>query len=162
MARFTPALAALSLACSSPPETWDWDASDQAVLACEVWSAAAEYWASRGEAIDVTCTAEPRVELSTGQEAWLVETAAEGGERTSRTSCGDLPLDDALAGCGGPRRDAFVTLHGAEWLSQDDAVCKLTWVAAHELGHVLGYQHSDSAQYPVMTPVAPAGCRALK
>jgi hypothetical protein len=153
MARFVFGLLAALAACSDlgfqPAE------ADLPMLACEVWSAAAEYWTARGEVVDVTCTDEPRVELSTGQDAWLVETAVEGGERLGLATCGGVIFDRHVSGCGGPRNGAFVTLDSARGLPEEEASCLLTWVATHELGHVLGHSHAEGG---VMTLGVPPTC----
>jgi predicted Zn-dependent protease len=151
---------ALAAACSAPPESFDFGESDQAALACETWSAAAEYWRAQGESVAVECTSDRavivRVPGAQPTIAWLAETAAEGNALTGR-AC----REEGTAGCACVAGDAYVSTDWASIYGPREAECALRWVATHELGHVLGYMHSDASEYPVMAAKPPSMPRCL-
>jgi hypothetical protein len=175
----TKLLIACALAgCSGHPVSWhEADLGDPALssLACEAWSAAAEFWSRQrsspvpapvaGAAVTrhetrATCTAGSVVEVWTGErtfEGWLTWTAEEGMARLGHEA--DFPLDD-VDGCASvPRGDAFIQLHGLDPLDPGTS-CRLAWLAAHELGHQLGYDHDDAWRWELMGARSPleGGC----
>ena len=139
-------LALLFTVGCSAPEGFAWGESPKAIRACEVWSAAAEYW----QGVDIVCTPDAGVEVHIGRSvtrAWLVETPQEGGELLGLGHYCGVHSIEVVQGCAGPLQDAFVV----------DGPCAI-WAATHELGHVLGHSHEDATTWPVMAPTM--SCRS--
>ena len=126
-------------ACDQPDFDWEeLSTGEQAVLACHAAFRAADYWHQHG--VSVACTPAPDVAVQTKAGPGTAYFRFHPEDVLSRPC--RIPVQ-TIAGYA-VRPDFAVFTQSTTGMTDDHAFCWLSWVAAHELGHVLGYQHDQS------------------